>query len=282
MADRRLLELTPDQRAALGEERVRALEARTPKYECPWCAEDGDMRTDPTTLKLVMVASDPDLHPGGGVLWTDLHHARCRPPELAYAERSNIDLPASPAELELTIDVEGVERSAGFEVDIVPLLPSEVEDLEDGEEQPEAALLLDARCVNDQGGGRQAWAFTWGIQFREAGFTPWSDGPGLAEGWALRIAPDGKPQWLAIRRTPDGAEPPEHLWLGQVELSDAWVRRARELGRVLLLTGPVGPRWELSGHEWADVHEDLADGALVWALVPLVEVATPVPAAAGG
>ena len=44
----------------------------------------------------------------------------------------------------------------------------------------------------------------------------------------------------------------------------------------------MGPSWELTGHEWADVHDDLADGALVWALAPVVEVATPVPAAAGG
>lgn len=44
----------------------------------------------------------------------------------------------------------------------------------------------------------------------------------------------------------------------------------------------MGPRWELAGHEWADVMDDLADETLVWALVPLVEVATPALAAAGG
>jgi hypothetical protein len=70
--------------------------------------------------------------------------------------------------------------------------------------------------------------------------------------------------------------------LGQIELPDAWVQRERELGPVLLLTGPTGPRWELSGHEWTDVDDDLEDGTPVAAVVPVVEVAWPAPAAAGG
>jgi hypothetical protein len=49
---------------------------------------------------------------------------------------------------------------------------------------------------------------------------------------------------------------------------------------VLLLTGPAGPRWELGGHEWADVEEDLADGTLPAAVVPLVEVVAPAAASA--
>jgi hypothetical protein len=275
----RLLELTAAQREALGETGTRSLETRSPRYECAWCEKRGDMRTDPTTVKLVVVARDPDLHEAG-VIWMDLHHARCRPAELAFTERVMSDLPASPAEVGLAINVNGEEHHTEFRVDVVPLLFAEDEDVEELVE-PEAALLLDAHCTDD-GGRHQAWAFAWGNHFREEGFERWSDGPGNAEGWSVRITADREPQWLAIRRAPIPDQgPPDHFWMGQVPLPEAWVQRARELGRVLLLTGPVGPRWELAGHELEDVREDVADGALMAAVVPLEELVRPTPAAAG-
>jgi hypothetical protein len=72
----------------------------------------------------------------------DLHHARCRPADLALTERIMSDLSASPADVALTINVNGPEHHEEFRVDVVPLLFAE-DDGQDVEElvEPEAALL---------------------------------------------------------------------------------------------------------------------------------------------
>lgn len=284
------LHLTDPVRELLGAEGQQWLWERPPSYDCWHCHAPGDLYTDPTTVTIIVTETDPDLAPLPIRMGIQLFHHACRDTSIISVVHrlSYNELSSSPEKRELQLDeVDGSTHTAPFTFHVIPVLIDGEPAEEDAPEPGLATLVLGGEFSPDVTGGAQAWAFTYGQHFERLGFRcgdPPAEGP---EGWSVRITPDGRQPWLAIRCTP-APEPangdlPEHLWLGRLTMPEDWVTAATDRGTLLLLAGPVGPETALAGHDPDNevpldpkqVRNDVEDGHYLMASVPVTILPAP-------
>lgn len=219
---------------------------REPAYECDSCGGDGDARREDTTLQLIVAAYDPDLSPVTAMLGSRRYHARCQPSKVVWAHQ--VDIPQGPRvvalpssarpeiEAEITLTVQPV---------VVPgLFDFELEELDDPQ-VTEPALLITAAVTDDRGQGAGPWLTELELAvWRPAGFDALLANAQAEPGWSVRVvqsdSSDLTPPWVAVRMSdPEEGREPHHLYLGGLDLPEAWLQAVRGQDQLLLLVGPL-------------------------------------------
>ncbi|MEU1883485.1 hypothetical protein ABZ470_39780 [Streptosporangium sp. NPDC020072] len=249
-----------------------------PRYECDWCGDDGDARTQDTTLQCVVTAFDPDLSPMTGLLSARRYHAACQPSKVDWVR--NIDIPRGPVGIGLPSSVRP-DVHGEFALTVRPVMMP-IED----EERPEPALLISAAVTEDHGQGEVPWLSELEVNaWWPAGFGAHDrpDFEGLyvlravAEDWSVRAVrgyPSSTcPEWAAIRMSPpEDGQRPDHLWLGGLDFPQEWIDAARGRDTITLLAGPIpiaGEVPEIPEKPERDLLAQLLeDGALLTAAAP--------------
>ncbi|WP_336214307.1 hypothetical protein [Nonomuraea sp. LPB2021202275-12-8] len=265
---------------------------RTPTYECEWCGEDGDARTEDTSMQLVVAAYDPDLSPVTGQIASKRHHARCQPSKLVQAQP--VDIPRGPRAVALPASARP-EVEAEIAISVQPVWVPEVLDFEpkdpdDPHSGTEPALLVTVAVTDDRGQGEGSWLTELELSvWRPARFNDLMANAQAGPGWSVRVVegyPSSlAPQWVAVRMTPpeEGREP-HHLYVGALDAPEAWSQALRGRERLLLLAGPLqmgGAAPEIPEKVDPDqLAELLEEDAVLAAYVPLeldVQDHTPAP-----
>jgi hypothetical protein len=235
------------------------LDRLTPEYDCDWCGEPGNARTQDSSIKLAVASYDPDLSPVTQLLFTYKHHAACQPSAIAWARLA--DIPRGPFRITMPARAQP-EDPAELDLTATPLLL-------DDERATLPVLLLLASVVDDVGQDPLPWLNEFQLMLTEQGFAPPDDmGSDAAAGWGLRIADDYPsslaPQWIALRMPPaGGGSSTSHLYLGALDLPQPWIKRARQNGAVVVLAGPVTSGSEipdLTGLPRLEALRELIDG----------------------
>lgn len=226
------------------------------RFECDWCAEDADARTEDCTIQIVVGKYDPDLSPVTPWLSTKKFHARCQPSKVAWAVR----VPERGGSYDIALHATAKPDMHGeFALTARPM-QSEL----DREVPP--ILFITAKVTEDHGQGAAPWINELEFFLRAHGFTH-PDGFGWTEEdepdeWSLRIVTDfdNNPTWIALRMTPPTlAEAPDHLFLGQLRDSitytnlpstsppfdEDWTCAAHAAGKVLVVFGPLTVKGQL-------------------------------------
>jgi hypothetical protein len=205
------------------------------RFECDWCYDDVDARTEDASLELVVAGYDPDLSPQTGMLTCKKYHARCKPSKLSWAFPVP-DLLTEPYGIELPASAKP-EMAGEFKITARPVLHDEPD--------VPAMLLLTATVTEDHGQGAAAWINELGFFFGANGFASPDSllvSDEEPEQWSVRIATNypssGVPQWLGVRTGPlKVGQAPNHFFLGMVDLPEQWVAKARTDGEVLVCFG---------------------------------------------
>ncbi|MFI6603732.1 hypothetical protein ACIBHX_46515 [Nonomuraea sp. NPDC050536] len=213
---------------------------RTPTYVCEWCGDDGDARQEQTTLQIIATGYDPDLSPLTRMVGSKRNHARCAPSQLSWIYP--IDLPRDPVGIRVPASARP-EMEGEFAITAHPvLLPAEPDAERPATREP--ALLIRIEVTQDHGQGAAAWLAELEMQLWEPdGFDDPMEATEVAEGWSVRIVRGWPstlaPQWLAVRTSePQDGQQPDHLYLGALDVPDAWVEAVRGRQQLLLLIGP--------------------------------------------
>ncbi|MGW5688990.1 hypothetical protein [Nonomuraea sp. NPDC003754] len=163
---------------------------------------------------------------------------------------------------------------------VVPgLFDFELEDLDDPE-ATEPALLISAVVTDDRGQGAGPWLTELELAvWRPAGFDLPLASAQAEPGWSVRVV-DGyysstlAPQWVAVRMSdPEEGHEPHHLYLGAIDIPEAWREAVRAHERLLLLVEPLqsgGTVPEIAEKiDPAQLVELFEEGALLAAYVPV-------------
>ncbi|MFF5265467.1 hypothetical protein ACFY4C_41870 [Actinomadura viridis] len=211
-----------------------------PRFECEWCGENGDARSEDSTLEIVMVAFDPDLSPATPMLTFKKHHARCKPSRVVWARPAGVL--EGPFRVELPASM-NPEVAGGFDITARPLLLA-----------PEfpAVLLLWVEVAEDHGEGAVPWLHELeGALRARDGFGSLDATADEPSDWVVRVVTGSEstsgPEWVAVRSRPPArpGDRPEHMFIGAVPLPGEWVERARGLGHVWLVVGPLAVAGEV-------------------------------------